>query len=307
MSSMRSAISSCRHSTRSAEQRWPAESKAEATTSATTCSASAEESTIMRILPAGFGDQRHGLPSDPSRPASCRWISRATSVEPVNITPRTRASATSARADAPSPGSSCSASARHARLDAAARTASRGDQRGFLGRLGEHGIAGRQRGGDLAGEDRQRKIPRADAGHRPERAVRRIVERSRGLRGVIAQEIHRLAHFADARWRRSCRPRARSGRAAPASAPRTDRPRGSRMAARSAGGVSAPGAARRGGAQARHPPAPAWLRAPADDVALIGRVAHGARCAALPAGRPTSRSRRSRPAPSPAPPAGARR
>jgi hypothetical protein len=35
-----------------------------------------------------------------------------------------------------------------------------GDQRRLLGRLGEHGVAGGQRGGDLAGEDRQREVPR---------------------------------------------------------------------------------------------------------------------------------------------------
>ena len=40
----------------------------------------------------------------------------------------------------------------------------RRDQRGLLGRLGEDGIAGGERGGDLAGEDREREVPRADAG-----------------------------------------------------------------------------------------------------------------------------------------------
>ena len=42
-----SALSSWMHSTRSAEQRWPAESKAELSTSNTTCSASADESTTI--------------------------------------------------------------------------------------------------------------------------------------------------------------------------------------------------------------------------------------------------------------------
>ena len=45
MVTTRSATSSCTHSTRRAEQRWPALSKAELTTSITTCSARAEEST----------------------------------------------------------------------------------------------------------------------------------------------------------------------------------------------------------------------------------------------------------------------
>ncbi len=51
MASVRSAMSSCRQSTRSAEQRWPAESKADSSTSPTTCSASAEESTISAFWP----------------------------------------------------------------------------------------------------------------------------------------------------------------------------------------------------------------------------------------------------------------
>jgi hypothetical protein len=38
-----------------------------------------------------------------------------------------------------------------------------GDQRRLLGGLGEHRVAGGQRGGDLAGEDGQREVPGADA------------------------------------------------------------------------------------------------------------------------------------------------
>jgi hypothetical protein len=39
----------------------------------------------------------------------------------------------------------------------------RGDQRRLLGRLGKHRVAGGQRRGDLADENGQREIPRADA------------------------------------------------------------------------------------------------------------------------------------------------
>ena len=46
-----SATSSCRQSRRSAEQRWPAERKAEVTTSSVTCSGSAVASTIMALMP----------------------------------------------------------------------------------------------------------------------------------------------------------------------------------------------------------------------------------------------------------------
>jgi hypothetical protein len=44
-------MSSCRQSSRSAEQRWPAEPNALVSTSVTTCSASAELSTIIALMP----------------------------------------------------------------------------------------------------------------------------------------------------------------------------------------------------------------------------------------------------------------
>ncbi len=108
IASVWSAMSCCRHSTRSAEQRWPAESKADATTSATTCSGSAVESTIIAFWPPVSAISG----TLPPRCASVRLMRPATSVEPVNITPRTRASATSAAPTvSPRPGSSCSTSA----------------------------------------------------------------------------------------------------------------------------------------------------------------------------------------------------
>jgi hypothetical protein len=75
-------------------------------------------------------------------------------------------------------------------------------------RLGEHRIAGGERRRDLAGEDRQREIPRGDARERaaaPELdgvgLARRPSERDRTgeqparLRSVVAQEIDSLAHI----------------------------------------------------------------------------------------------------------------
>ena len=109
MASIRSATSSCRQSTRSAEQRWPALSKAEAIASATTCSASAELSTTRAFCPPVSAISGTGRPSGPRRSASCRAISRATSVEPVNITPQMRGSATRRAPTSPSPGRSCTA------------------------------------------------------------------------------------------------------------------------------------------------------------------------------------------------------
>ena len=109
---MRSAISSWMQSTRSAEQRCPALSNADAITSATTCSGSAEESTTIAFCPPVSAISGIGRPRSSSRPARLRCSSRATSVDPVNITPRTRASATRrAPTTSPRPGRNCSASA----------------------------------------------------------------------------------------------------------------------------------------------------------------------------------------------------
>ena len=58
-----SAPSSCTQSTRSAEQRWPALSNAEATTSFTTCSASADESTSIAFWPPVSAISGTGRPS----------------------------------------------------------------------------------------------------------------------------------------------------------------------------------------------------------------------------------------------------
>ena len=72
-----------------------------------------------------------------------------------------------------------------------------GDERRLLGGLGDHGIAGRERGGDLAHEDRERKVPGTDADDEAERGRGAGQQRARGLVRVVAQEVGRLAHFRD--------------------------------------------------------------------------------------------------------------
>jgi hypothetical protein len=102
-------MSFCRHSTRSAEQRWPELLNAEAITSATTCSGSALESTIIAFRPPVSAMKGT---MGPSRAASTRLITRAVAVEPVNATPAMRVSATSlAPTSSPRPGTNASASA----------------------------------------------------------------------------------------------------------------------------------------------------------------------------------------------------
>ena len=98
--------------------------------------------------------------------------------------------------DGPSPGRSCSTSVGHAGLVQQFDRAG-GDQRRLLGRLGDHRIAGDERSGDLAGKDRQRKIPRRDAGDHAARLALPASTFAR-LGGVVAQEVDRLAHFRDA-------------------------------------------------------------------------------------------------------------
>jgi len=71
------------------------------------------------------------------------------------------------------------------------------DQWRLLGGFRQHGIAGRKRGRDLTGKDRERKIPRADAHHGPERAMGVVREALADLRSVIAQEVDRLPHLAN--------------------------------------------------------------------------------------------------------------
>jgi hypothetical protein len=107
-----SAMSSCRNSTRSAEQRWPALSKAELSTSCTTCSGSAEESTIRAFWPPVSAISGMSQPSRAARSASVRLISCATSVDPGEDHGLLRAHRRQGGADgSPRPGSSCSAPA----------------------------------------------------------------------------------------------------------------------------------------------------------------------------------------------------
>ena len=83
------------------------------------------------------------------------------------------------------------------------------DARRLLGGLGDHRIAGHQRGDDLPGEDREREIPRADADEHAASAVMQFVglagrprhplghERNARLCGVVAAEVGGLAHLGE--------------------------------------------------------------------------------------------------------------
>ncbi len=256
------------------------------------------------VLPAGLGHERHGRPSGVEAPASWRWISRATAVEPVNITPMTRGVADQ-RGARPRRRRAGAAARRPARRRRAAAHGLGGDQRRLLGGLGQHRVAGRQRRRDLAGEDGQREVPRADADHRAER---RRAARRRGAHDSARSSAGSRRPRAPRRrrWRSSCRLRARRARSAPACGPPGRRRRGAgrRRARRRRRGPGRRG--RRGRASAAS--TSAGRRAGrADGVAPVGRVAAPARrppVAVCPRGQQrVQRARRSRRGPRRAPPA----
>ena len=107
-SSRVSASSFCTHSTRSAEQRWPALRKAERITSSVVCSTSAEESAIITFWPPVSA--MNGTMGRIGFSASAIWIFAAVSVPPVNATPAIPGWFTSAPPMSPAPNTSCSAS-----------------------------------------------------------------------------------------------------------------------------------------------------------------------------------------------------
>ena len=90
-------------------------------------------------------------------------MSRAVSIEPVNATPASRASGSTAPAIVgPSPGRNCSARCGRPASNSSATTRA-ADERRLLGRLGKDRVAGRERRGDLPRKNRDREIPRTDA------------------------------------------------------------------------------------------------------------------------------------------------
>ena len=153
------AISSCRHRSRKAEQRWPAERKAEVRTSSTTCSISAVESTIIALIAAGLGDERRD-----------RAISRRErAIDPLRDLDRAgKDDAGRARigdergADRAVARRKLQRRAAERRPRAGARSPAR-RRAASARRAWRRRVAGDQRGGDLADEDREREIPGRNA------------------------------------------------------------------------------------------------------------------------------------------------
>ena len=95
------------------------------------------------------------------------------------------------------------------------------DQDGLIGRLGDDGVAGGERGGDLADEDREREIPRADADEHAAAVQRKLVAIRRSGRAAASgwpNSLRAIARVvaAGSRRLRGLR-RSASGRVLPAS------------------------------------------------------------------------------------------
>ena len=106
-----SAMLSCTHNSRKAEQRWPAEQKALLTTAFTTCSGSALESTSMALMPPVSAISGTIAPS---LAANAQLIILAIWVKPVNTTPATPGAATNAAPTVlPRPCANCKALRAH--------------------------------------------------------------------------------------------------------------------------------------------------------------------------------------------------
>ena len=149
-----------------------------------------------RIEAAGLGDQRQRRAA-PREPAGelffdqARDRRRAGEDDPLDTAVADQRRARFARA-----GHELERLARNASLVQDAHGFG-GDQRRLLGGLGDHRISRRERGGDLAGEDRKRKVPGTDADDEAKRGGREGQERARRLVRIVAQEVGRLAHFRD--------------------------------------------------------------------------------------------------------------
>ncbi len=137
-------------------------------------------------------------------------MARAVSVEPVKATPAMRGSLTSgAPTLGPSPGTRCSTSAGTPAL-CSRRTASAAIIGVCSAGLATTRVAGGERGAHLAEEDREREVPRRDAGEHAAAVQLDLValagragqrhrpgEIGAGAHGVVAQEIDRLAQLRD--------------------------------------------------------------------------------------------------------------
>ena len=149
-----------------------------------------------------------GRPVGDSRSASCAWISRATSVEPVNITPAVSGAPTSAAPTAPVAGHELQRRRAGRRPRAGSATLSAAISGVSSAGLASTGLPATSAAATWPVKIASGKFHGLMQTIGPERRVRRP-ERPARLVGVVAQEIDRLAHLGDGVRQPTCRPRAR--------------------------------------------------------------------------------------------------
>ncbi len=219
----------------SAEQRWPALSNADVTAIARDLLRQRRRIHDHRVLPAGLRDQRR----DRARARRERAVDRSCGLRGAGEchAGKSRIAEQCVADPRPVARKKMEHIRRYAGLMQQARRSGR-DERRLLGRFGEHGIAGGQRAGNLARENRKRKIPRTYAGKDAFTVQRELIVFACGsgkpdrplellarLRGVEAEKVDCLAQFAQSDWVVSCRLRAPQAPSARARSARTDRPR----------------------------------------------------------------------------------
>ena len=192
---IRSAISSCRHSTRNAEQRCPAEFEGGAEDVRHHLLGERRTVDDQRIAPPRLGDQRDrpAIRAEPFRERALndpRDLGRTGEQHAGDL-----GMSDQRRAHGAVAGQQSNGLFRRARFMQHANRFGR-HQRRLLGGLGDDDVARRQRGARLSGEDREGKVPRADAGDDAERPVRRVGEVVAELRSIVAQKIDRFADVA---------------------------------------------------------------------------------------------------------------
>ena len=196
---------SCTHSRRSAEQRWPAERNALCTTASTTCSGSAVESTTIAFRPPVSAISGTIGPSDA---ASARWMCLATCGRAGEAHARAQRDARPVARPRISPGPCSSASAsRGTPASCSSSTKACATPGVCSAGLAATAVAGHQGRNHLAGEDRERKVPRRDAHEHAAPVQAQLVALAGGagqlhrreprarLERVVAAEVDRFAHL----------------------------------------------------------------------------------------------------------------
>ena len=195
ISSTRSAASSCTHSTRSAEQRWPALSKAEASTSppparpAPTSRRPSRSARRSRRSAAPAGRRRRALRQRALQQA--RDLGRAGEQHALHARIGRPARAPTV---SPRPGSSCSAS-RGTPAARSTRTASAATSGVCSAGLASTGLPAASAAATWPVKIASGKFHGLMHTHRAERPMRAVVEVAPHLRRVVAQEVDRLAHL----------------------------------------------------------------------------------------------------------------